>query len=242
MSNAAAIRLYVDAPLGAGGTVTLEKQQSHYLRSVMRLADGAEVLLFNGRDGEWQARLTGGGKNAAELSLVRQTRPQAESPDVWLLFAPLKKDRTDFAVEKATELGASRILPTLTARTQGARVNRDRLQATATEAAEQSDRLDVPLVDDAVTLAQRLADWPADRRLVFLDETHGGRPLIEVLRDGADRLAFVIGPEGGFQPDELDALRKLPFSVAADLGPRILRAETAVAAALAVRQAAADTI
>ncbi|MDA0996676.1 MAG: 16S rRNA (uracil(1498)-N(3))-methyltransferase [Proteobacteria bacterium] len=235
-----AVRLFVDHALNPGGVVTLDKGRSHYVSTVMRLGDGDEVLIFNGRDGEWSANLDGGVKAARKLSLQACRRPQLAGPDVWLLFAPLKKDRTDYAVEKATELGAARILPTLTARTQGSRINRERLQATAIEAAEQSDRLDVPDIDDARPLAERLANWPAGRTLIFLDETGGGRPLADVLKDVTGGLAFLIGPEGGFQADELDGLRNLPFAVAADLGPRVLRAETAAAAALAVRQAISD--
>lgn len=240
MSDKTAARLFVPVPLGPGANVMLGREQSHYLVSVMRRPAGSPVILFNGTDGEWQGSLSHADRKAAELSVETQLRRQTAEPDVWLLFAPLKKDRTDFVIEKATELGASLIQPVMTAHTQTARVNTERLQATATEAAEQSRRLTVPHVADAVSLAARLADWPGARTLVYMDETGGGAPLARVLDNVDGAVAFLIGPEGGFAADELDALGKLPFSVAADLGPRTLRAETAVTAALAVRQAVDD--
>ena len=242
MADQASIRLYVDMPLQGGTTVQLAKAQSHYLINVMRQSTGAPVLLFNGTDGEWLAEIADADKKACVLSLLEQIRPQIDEPDVWLLFAPLKKDRTDFLVEKATELGAARLLPVITRHTQTSRLNTDRLRATAAEAAEQSRRLSVPHVEAPQPLADILRTWPGERRLVYLDETGNGQPLAKVLVDVPDALAFLIGPEGGFAADELDALGKLTFSVAADLGPRILRAETACVAALAIRQAVTDTL
>lgn len=240
MSESAPSRLFVTAPLSEGTPVTLPRDQSHYLVNVMRRAAGDAVLVFNGRDGEWRAEIARAEKRSVTLSIFERTRVQTPEPDVWLLFAPLKKDRTDFVVEKATELGIARIVPILTERTQTARVNTQRLQATALEAAEQSRRLSVPEIAEAVTLADILADWPTDRRLIYLDETGAGAPLARVLATGTQSLAFVIGPEGGFASAELDALGNLAFSVGADLGPRILRAETAATAALAIRQAIED--
>jgi len=241
MADQPSIRLYVDEPLQAGTTLQLAKGQSHYVVNVMRLNTGAPVLLFNGTDGEWWAEITAADKKACVLSLLEQTRPQCDEPDVWLLFAPLKKDRTDFLVEKATELGASRLLPVITRHTQTTRLNTERLYATATEAAEQSRRLSVPDVDAPLPLGDILRTWPAGRHLIYLDETGRGQPLAQVLADEPGALAFLIGPEGGFTADELDALGKLTFSVAADLGPRILRAETACVAAMAIRQSVADS-
>lgn len=241
MADAQPLRLFVTAPLEDGAMITLGREQSHYLINVMRRTEGAPVDVFNGRDGEWRAHIAAADKKAAVLSLDAQSRPQSETPDVWLLFAPLKKDRTDFVIEKATELGASRILPVLTERTQTGRVNVERLGATAIEAAEQSRRLSVPEIAEAQSLDAVLDGWPAGRTLVFLDETGGGAPLADALRNTQGALAFLIGPEGGFAPAELDRLGNLPFSVAADLGPRILRAETAVVAALAVRQSVFET-
>jgi 16S rRNA (uracil1498-N3)-methyltransferase len=240
MAEKSPIRLYVDAPLEADAAVPLERGQSHYLVNVMRQTVGAHVSLFNGRDGEWAGEIAAADKKAAVISVINRVRTQDPAPDVWLLFAPLKKDRTDFLIEKATELGASKLIPVTTQFTQSTRLNTERARATAIEAAEQSRRLTIPEIAEPASLAHVLAGWPKDRRLVYLDETGGGAPLAEILTGHDDALAFLIGPEGGFAPDELDALRDLTFSVAADLGPRILRAETAAAAALAIRQSVAD--
>ena len=240
MADKPSIRLFVEAPLEAGTPAVLPRGQSHYLVNVMRQGAGAQVLLFNGRDGEWLGELSTADKKAAVVTPVSLTRDQIAEPDVWVLFAPLKKDRTDFLVEKATELGVSRLLPVMTHHTQTSRLNTERLQATATEAAEQSRRLSVPMVDAPAPLDNVLNAWPAGRRLIYLDETGHGQPLAQVLADGHGALAFLIGPEGGFAADELDPLGKLTFSVDADLGPRILRAETACVAALAIRQSVAD--
>jgi len=240
MSISTLARLYVSEPMKIESEIILERTQSHYLVNVMRMRSGDDLLVFNGIDGEWKATLIESNKKAAVLKLVEQTLPQVDEPDVWLLFAPLKKDRTDFVIEKATELGASKIIPFISERTQTSRVNVERLQATAIEATEQSRRLNVPEVMDAKGLPAVLADWPISRRLIYLDETGNGEPLAKTLNDQTDNLAFVIGPEGGFTPSELDAMGKLTFSVGADLGPRILRAETAAVAALAIRQAVED--
>ncbi len=240
MAYVASIRLFVVDDLGPGAAVTLDRGQSHYLVNVMRKGAGTPVLLFNGRDGEWLGTIASADKKAAVIDVDSRTRPHQAEPDVWLLFAPLKKDRTDFLVEKATELGASRLKPVLTARTQGGRVNIERLQATATESAEQSRRLTVPTIDDAVPLPDVLNDWPANRPLVHLDENGTGAPLAEILQQGTQPLAFLIGPEGGFDDAEIAALARHPQAVAADLGPRILRAETAATAALSIRQGVED--
>lgn len=240
MSISTLARLYVSEPMKIESEIILERTQSHYLVNVMRMRSGDDLLVFNGIDGEWKATLIESNKKAAVLKLVEQILPQVDEPDVWLLFAPLKKDRTDFVIEKATELGASKIIPFISERTQTSRVNVERLQATAIEATEQSRRLNVPEVMDAKGLPAVLADWPISRRLIYLDETGNGEPLAKTLNDQTDNLAFVIGPEGGFTPSELDAMGKLTFSVGADLGPRILRAETAAVAALAIRQAVED--
>lgn len=240
MAETPSIRLYVEDALDAGAAVQLDRGQSHYLVNVMRQQEGAGVLLFNGRDGEWLGEITAADKKSTVLSVTSRTREQAPEPDVWLAFAPLKKDRTDFLIEKATELGVRRLVPVTTQYTQSARLNTDRGRATAIEAAEQSRRLSVPEITEPAPLERILAGWPTDRRLIYLDETGGGAPLAQVLGNGHDALGFLIGPEGGFAPAELDALGNLTFSVAADLGPRILRAETAATAALAIRQSIAD--
>ncbi len=240
MSESPSIRLFVSETLSAGTALQLSRPQSHYLVNVMRCTVSQQILLFNGKEGEWLSEISVADKKACVVSVLQQSRPQTINPDVWLLFAPLKKDRTDFLIEKATELGVSRLIPAITKRTQSGRLNVERLQATATEAAEQSRRLSVPVIVEPESFEAIIKNWPEQRRLVYLDETGHGQPLAGVLADGTEHLGFWIGPEGGFSADELDALGKLTFSVAADLGPRILRAETAATAALAIRQSVAD--
>lgn len=237
-------RLFTDQALGPGLSLPLERGQSHYLAHVMRLGEGDAVSVFNGRDGEWLARIVQATKNAVTLTCEEQRRPQESEPDIWLAFAPLKKTRIDFVVEKATELGAARLIPVFTRHTAATRINRERLQAHAVEAAEQCERLSVPEVADAVGLDRLLTDWPPDRRLLVLDETGGGRPLATALTEMAATQgaapfhhAILIGPEGGFSVNELDVLRKLSFVTPVGVGPRILRAETAALAALACWQA-----
>lgn len=236
-------RLFVDAALTAGGEVRLDGAQAHYVRRVMRLGPGDGVVLFNGRDGEWSADVEGCGRNRCSVVVGRRLRPQAAENGPWLAFAPVKKAGTDFLVEKATELGVTRLLPTITRRTNAVRVNVDRLRAHAIEASEQCGRLTVPEIGVPATLAQLVSDWPTDRPLVVMDERGGGRPIADVLAglkgDGGPTPAcgFLSGPEGGFERGELDDLRKLDFVIAVGLGSRILRAETAALAALACWQA-----
>lgn len=235
-------RLHVAAGLAAGARVLLTPPQAHYLANVLRLAAGDAVCLFNGRDGEWRARLGPIKRGAGDAVAETMLRPQAAEPDLWLLFAPLKKARTDYLAEKATELGVARLWPVFTRRTNAERVNLDRLRATAVEAAEQSERLTVPELREPAALAEALADWPAGRRLLVCDETGGGEPVATALAREEARgpaWAVLIGPEGGFARDELDGLRKLPFVTPVGLGPRILRADTAALAALACLQALA---
>lgn len=241
MTNAApAIRLYVGDTLAVGAAVTLGRAQAHYLRNVMRAKAGDALLLFNGRDGEWRAMVGELGKAGGTATAVEETRPQLASPDLWLLFAPIKSGRIEFLVEKATELGVSLLAPVLTERTVVRRVNVERLQAHAIEAAEQSGRLDVPELRPAQALESALADWPAGRPLFVCDESGRGVPIGRALPDRRKRPgAVLIGPEGGFAPGELDALAKLAFVSRVGLGPRILRAETAALAALACWQALA---
>ncbi|MEQ8505109.1 MAG: 16S rRNA (uracil(1498)-N(3))-methyltransferase [Rhodospirillales bacterium] len=237
---AAGIRLYVDGNLASGDAVDITSEQAHYLGRVMRLAVGDAVLLFNGRDGEWRAEIAAISKRASRLMPVEQTRPQSEAPGPWLAFAPVKKTGTDFIIQKATELGAGQLMPVQTANTQTGRLNTERLQATAVEAAEQCERLTVSTVEEMVSLEGLLANWPTDRALFVLDETGGGRPVAAALEANAgDAVGFLVGPEGGFQAQELDRFAKLPFVVPVTLGPRILRAETACLSALAVWQAVA---
>jgi 16S rRNA (uracil1498-N3)-methyltransferase len=237
-----AVRLFVEVDLVPGGEVPLEEAQVHYLRNVMRRPDGAPLLLFNGRDGEWHARLAFRGKKSAVAELGERRREQAPEPDVWLCFAPVKRARIDYVAEKATELGVSVLQPVVTQHTAVERVNIGRLQANAIEAAEQTERLTVPKVRESIDLGQLLDRWPDGRRLMMCDETGGGPPIAEALSalDEAARAApwaIVIGPEGGFAERELQALRRIKDVTSVGLGPRILRADTAALAALACWQA-----
>ncbi len=309
----AAPRLFLAADLAAGTRIALDRAQAHYLLSVMRRGEGDAVRVFNGRDGEWRAALHPSGRRDASIELIEQIRTQSFGPDLELLFAPVKKARTDFIVEKAVELGAARIRPVMTERTASERVRPDRLNALAREAAEQTERLDAPVVEAAVRLADALDAWDPQRRLIYCDEAGdeddapwGGasgraQPILQALsrfaphpapalpsrgggavsashprtqgddptpdgfqlsedgrfmerrpsqrssspsgegRDGglaAGPWAILIGPEGGFSADERARLRGLDFVVPVTLGPRILRADTAAAAALSVWQAA----
>jgi len=231
------VRLYVDAELSAGDDVDLGPDSSHYLTNVLRLALGAPVRLFNGRDGEWVSRIESIAKRAITLHLIEQCRPQAPEPDIWLAFSPIKKSRTDFAVEKATELGITRLMPVITQFTSTRRVNSGRLAATAKEAAEQCHRLSVPNVDETRSFSELLAEWPRDRQMYALDETGSGRAARDAFQGPPGPVGFVTGPEGGFSESELDLLRALDFVTLVSLGPRILRAETAVVAALSAYQA-----
>lgn len=232
------IRLYVTHDLAADSGIVLDKDQSHYLANVMRLREGETVALFNGRDGEWSASLQKVAKTGVAIHVQHQTRPQAAEADLWLLAAPIKKDRVDLVAEKAAELGVSRLWPVFTRRTVMSRVNGERLAAHMVEAAEQCERLTVPELAEPAALDKVLAGWDAARPLLFLDESGGGAPIaqaLSTLKPGP--LAVLVGPEGGFDDAERAALARLPCAVPVGLGPRILRAETAAIAALAVVQA-----
>jgi len=244
MSQRIETRLYVEETLAAGARVALRAPQAHHLRSVLRLSPGALVVLFNGRDGAWTARLESLAKAGAEVTVEAQIAAQRAAPDVWLCFAPLKRVRLDFLVEKATELGAARLQPVTTERTVVDRVNLARLRATAREAAEQCERLDLPEVAEPLRLGNLLDGWPQERRLLVCAEAGAARPLAEVLQAASCGLAgppgpdaLLTGPEGGFSARELDLLTRLPFVTAVGLGPRILRAETAGLMALSCWQA-----
>ena len=234
----AKIRLYVDHPLGPGQSVPLSRDQAHYLFGVMRITVGAAVLLFNGRDGEWRAEVVEAGKRGGVLAVTDQTAPLRPPPDLWLLFAPIKKARTDFIVEKATELGAARILPVQTEFTNSERIRQDRLQAHAIEAAEQCGGTVVPEVLGLQKLDAVLANWPADRNLLFCDEAAAGASSNLAVPAGKAGWAILIGPEGGFSDRERTRLRSLPFNRTISLGPRILRADTAAVAAITIWQQA----
>ncbi len=233
----AKIRLYVEHRLGQGQSVPLDKGQAHYLFGVMRQAVGSSVLLFNGTDGEWRADVVEAGKRGGSLLCAEKTRDLQMPPDLWLVFAPIKKARTDFIVEKAAEMGARRIVPVQTEFTNAGRIQRDRLQAHAVEAAEQCGGTFVPEVADLTRLDRLLDGWDVGRGLMFCDEALAGADA--PLGQGTPGpWAILIGPEGGFSDSERVRLRGLDFARAVTLGPRILRADTAAVAAMTVWQQA----
>ena len=233
------VRLHVVCDLGDRAEIALTREQAHYLFGVMRLAQGGSLLLFNGRDGEWMAEVAEAGKRSGTLICRAQTRAQETPPDLWLLFAPLKKTRTDFVAEKAAELGCRRVAPVFTRFTNSERVNVDRLRANAIEAAEQCGLLTIPEVAEPAQLAKVLDGWDASRRLLFCDERRDAPSAAEALANAPDGpWAVLIGPEGGFAPEEVERLRGLPFVTPVSLGPRVLRADTAAVAALSLWQAA----
>ena len=231
----AKIRLYVEHPLADGQSVVLSREQAHYLFGVMRLTVGAHVLLFNGVDGEWRAQVVEAGKRGGLLSCEMQTRPLVVPPDLWLLFAPIKKARTDFIVEKAAEMGARRIVPVQTDFTNAGRVQRDRLQAHAVEAAEQCGGTFVPEVAEMGRLDRVLAEL-GERQVMFCDEALAGAEDTSALPALAGPWAILIGPEGGFSDKERARLHGMDTAHAVQLGPRILRADSAAVAALTVWQ------
>ncbi|MDF2115822.1 16S rRNA (uracil(1498)-N(3))-methyltransferase [Roseiarcaceae bacterium H3SJ34-1] len=249
----AAQRLFVDAPLAAGAAIEIDREQTNYLLNVLRLAENDGILVFNGADGEWLARVaaSGGrsaGRKSARLVVERNVRPQDRPGDVHYLFAPLKHARLDYMIQKAVEMGAARLRPVTTRRTQAQRVNLERMRANAVEAAEQCGIMNIPQVDDTIALDRLLRDWPANRRLVFCDEDAPvaepfaalTQAFAEQIRAGQHQpaVAVVVGPEGGFDDSERKALAEVPGSVSISLGPRVLRADTAAVAALAIVQAA----
>jgi len=237
----AATRLHLPAALVAGVAVEIDAAQAHRLRHVLRLGPGAMVAGFNARDGEFLCRVAELGRNRGSLVVETRLRAAAPEADPWLLFAPIKRLRLDWLVEKGTELGIGAFVPVMTERTQPERLNRERLLAHAIAAAEQCERLSVPDIREPAPLPQVLAAWPADRRLILCDETGGGAPIAAALAglEPGVPAALLVGPEGGFAQTELDALANLPFVTRAGLGPRVLRAETAALAALAAFQAIA---
>ena len=225
------VRLYVDHPLGPGQSVPLDRDHANRLFNVMRLGLGAEVRVFNGQDGEWCAHVAEAGKRGGALKVESATAPQRQPPDLWLVFAPIKKERTDFIVEKATELGAARILPVHTDFTQSDRLRLDRLTAHAVAAAEQCGGTYVPRVEPLQKLSSLLDEWPEDRGIMFCDETATAGDLPAA----PGPWAIFIGPEGGFSEPERTRLRAAGHTIS--LGPRILRADTAAVAAMTLWQA-----
>ncbi len=237
------IRLFLRTPIVAGSTTSLDRNQANYLTNVLRLNDGASILVFNGRDGEWRAALRGGGRKSWSLEFTEPVRPQPAAPDLHYIFAPLKQARQDYMVQKAVEMGVGRLRPVLTQHGQVSRVNLERMVSNAIEAAEQCGVLNVPAIDEPVALRVILETWAEtgkDRRLIFCDEREDGSDPLSVLSGMAPApLAVLIGPEGGFSAEERQNLRAQSFVTVLPLGPRILRADTAAVAALALIQAAA---
>ena len=230
-------RLHLDTPLQTAMSLQLPEAQSHFLAHVLRAKPGECLRLFNGRDGEWRATITAIAKRGVTLSIDGQTRVQDTSPDLWLLLAPIKKTPLDYIVQKATELGIARLQPVITRRTIVGRVNSDRMRANAIEAAEQSERLSVPLINEPITLDKLIAEWDATRQLMFCDEGREARAARGALASAPKSpWAILTGPEGGFDPAEREMLRVQSFVMPVSLGPRIMRADTAALAAIAVWQ------
>jgi 16S rRNA (uracil1498-N3)-methyltransferase len=228
-------RLFVDQPLGEGQQLRLDGNPAHYLTGVLRLKPGAQVKLFDDRTGEWLARIADAGKRDVTLSIDAHLGPREAAPDLWLLAAPIKKGRVDWVAEKACELGVARLRPVITRRTIVDRLNLERLRAHMIEAAEQCERTALPALDAPIKLDAALSAWPADRALIFADEA-GGVPLLDAVKPGP--AAILIGPEGGFTDEERATIRAVPQAVGVSLGPRILRADTAMAAAVSLWMAA----
>lgn len=240
-SHASLPRLFVDFDLAAAADLSLNKDQSLYLAAVLRKSVGDDVVLFNGRDGAWLCRLTSDSKKSVTLSALETIAAQTPKSDFWYGFAPLKSERLDYVVQKAVEMGAGTIQPVMTQFTQVHRLKTDRLHANAIEAAEQCEVLSVPEIAAEITLEKLLADWPSQhgsRKLIFADESAASASPIETLSAlKGEKIGLLIGPEGGFSESEREKLRALPFVVPISLGPRILRADTAAVAAMAVIQA-----
>jgi 16S rRNA (uracil1498-N3)-methyltransferase len=231
-------RLYIDADLSAGAQVPLAREQTNYLLNVLRLGAGDRILVFNGREGEWQAEVVPTGRRHCELAMIGLVRPQEGGPDIDYLFAPLKRARLDYMVQKATEMGAARLRPVITRRTIAERVNLDRMRSNVIEAAEQCGILRLPEVAEPVGLDKLLDHWKPGRRIIFCDEgadNEGPIATLSAVEPGP--LAVLIGPEGGFDEAERARLIGMAETVRVSLGPRIMRADTAAVAALALVQA-----
>ena len=229
------IRLFVDHTLGEAQSVPLNKDQAHYIFSVMRKSIGETILIFDGNNGEWEASIEEISKKSGVLLCIKQTKPQIMPPDLWLFFSPLKKVRTDFIVEKATELGVAKIIPVQTEHTNADRVNLSRLSAHAIEAAEQCGGTYIPKIEELQKINEMLENFPLDRRLLFCDEKlQASEVNLENLKKG--KWAILVGPEGGFSEIERNYLKGLKFTFSISLGPRILRADTAAVTAISLWQ------
>ncbi len=235
--NKSFTRLYIPHDFAPEITCDLPENQIHYIRNVLRMSAGDQLIVFNGKDGEWIAELTEIAKKRGSISLIEQTRPQSASSDLWAVFAPIKKARQDFLVEKATELGVSRLLPVITDYCNNARMNKDRVTAQTIEAAEQCERLDMPEIDDLQKLNTLLNTWPEDRTLLVCAEKGDAVPIATAAQNlKGNPVGILVGPEGGFSDQELELLASKDFTQMIDLGPRILRAETALITALSSYQ------
>ncbi|MDR1693917.1 MAG: 16S rRNA (uracil(1498)-N(3))-methyltransferase [Lactobacillaceae bacterium] len=233
----AKIRIFIEtSEISIGKVVNISEKQSHYLFNVMKQKPGNSILCFNGKDGEFDCHIENINKKSCQVKVLSKTKEFESVPDLWLLFAPLKKDNTDFVIEKATELGIKKIIPTITQRAISEKVRADRFLAQAIEASEQCRRVDIPEISDAVTLENLLKTWDKNRKLYFLDETGNGRKIHQVFQNAAAPCAILVGPEGGFDEKELEFLRKLDYTEAVGMGKRILRAETAAVSAVACWQ------
>ena len=239
MKKTAKIRLFANSPLSTGDDWLPEESQVHYLLNVLRLGSGEEVKVFDNHSGEYLGEITQVSKKSCTIRLKEKLRDMQQSPDLWLLFAPVKKDKTDFIIAGATELGVRRLVPVITRRTISERVKKERFEAQVIEAAEQSRRLDIPQVEDALPLESVLKNWDKSRILYFMDETGCGGSIAEVFGTAptGTPAAILVGPEGGFSEEELEQLRRLPFAKSVSMGQIILRAETAEQAALSCWQA-----
>lgn len=231
-------RLFLDLPFAAGAALALEREQANYLLNVLRLKAGDPIRVFNGRDGEWLAQIAPEGRKSASLTLIEQLKPQPPQPALHYLFAPLKHARLDYMAQKAVEMGAGALQPVLTRRTQVSRVNLERLRANAIEAAEQCGILTLPSIEPEQTLEAALAALPPERPLIFCDEDMAQHsPIAALASVPPGPVAVLIGPEGGFDEAERRLVRARPLTLPISLGPRILRADTAAVAALALVQA-----
>ena len=231
-------RLFVKQDLREGSQIILSKEQVHYLRNVLRLREGDNIALFNGRDGEWETKIVSIDKKNVHVCAKTCIRPQELTADVWLIFAPIKGLRVDFIAQKATELGANMLCPVFTEHTSVKKINVERLLSNAIEAAEQSGRLSVPQINSPVILEKLIEDWPKERFLFCCDETGGGEPILGAFKKNSGPAGLLIGPEGGFSNKELDQLDKLSNVCRVSLGRKILRSDTAAFAALVCWQAA----
>jgi len=240
MRNHKLKRLYVDSPLVSGGVIILSDSQHHYLRNVMRLSSNANMLVFNGQDGEWKVELTHCDKKTSQALVLEQTRTQPYQPDIWLCYAPIKNSHSEYMIEKSTELGVSRFQPILTQHTIVNRIKPEKIRAHSIDAAQQCGRLSLPEIGPLLpSLDKALQDWPESRRILLCDETGQGTPIAQALssytaqhQDSSEPWAIFIGPEGGFSHSELALLYKLPYVTSVSMGPRVMRADTAAIAAL----------